>query len=232
MRSTATDRDLTARARIRDAAIDVFVSDGFGAPIRTIAVRAGVSPGLVIHHFTNKAGLRAECDAHVLDSTRNRTGRILGADGSDSSGGAVGDAVNETLQSMAEHGPLLVYVTRLMAEGGDSARTFVDRLVDDVESSMRAAVAAGTVRASVDEAARARYLVTMALGTLTIDMAMNPPPDPSDGAAILRAYSDRTMVPAAEYATHGLLTDNSALDAVLAAHAAGSPLDGTGDSRS
>ena len=218
MSSIQPASDLTTRARIRDAAIEVFVREGFSASVRAVAAHAGVSPGLVIHHFASRAGLRAECDARVLELSRTRTDHVLGTDQNPSSTGDVGDAVTETLRSLAESGPLLVYITRLVTEGGETARTFVDHLVRDVETSMTSAVAAGTVRPSVDEPARARYLVAMSLGVLMIDLAMNPPPDPTDGAAILHEYVNRTMVPATEYATHGLLTGTSALDAVLAVH--------------
>lgn len=210
MRSTndVDDSDLSTRARIRSAAVEVFVHEGFSAPIRTVATRAGVSPGLVIHHFGSKAGLRAECDAYVLDVGRARTGHTLGTTE------PLGDAIAATMQSFARDGNLVVYITRILSEGGPSARSFVDRLVADTEASMREAVSAGTVRPSIDEAARARYLVSMSLGVLTIDLAMNPPPDPTDGAAIIGGYVSRMAIPATEYATHGLFTDTAAWDAV------------------
>ncbi len=60
--------DLTARARIRDAAIALFADRGIEATsTRDIAAAAGVSGGLVRHHFGSKAGLRAVCDAYVLE---------------------------------------------------------------------------------------------------------------------------------------------------------------------
>jgi len=44
--------DLTARARIREAALRHFADDGYeGATIRAIARSAGVSPGLLRHHY-------------------------------------------------------------------------------------------------------------------------------------------------------------------------------------
>jgi TetR/AcrR family transcriptional regulator, regulator of cefoperazone and chloramphenicol sensitivity len=59
--------DLTARARIRDAALRLFAERGIdGATIRDIARAAGVSGGLVRHHFGSKEGLRDACDAHAL----------------------------------------------------------------------------------------------------------------------------------------------------------------------
>src|SRR6266542_759545 len=51
--------DLTARARIRDAALRLFAERGVdGATIRDIAKAAGVSAGLVRHHFGSKEALR------------------------------------------------------------------------------------------------------------------------------------------------------------------------------
>ncbi|MGZ8178744.1 TetR family transcriptional regulator [Williamsia sp. SKLECPSW1] len=203
------DVDLTARARIRDAAIAVFVRDGFGATVRAVATTAGVSPGLVIHHFGSKAGLRAACDDHVLAHGRERADALLGDEE------RVADAIGAALGRLAEEGPVLGYLTRVLAEGGEVARSFLQRLVADTEQSMRAAVAAGTVRPSVDEAARARFVVAMSVGVLSMDLVMDPPDDPTDGAAVVAAHADRMLVPATEYATHGLFTDTAAFDAVI-----------------
>jgi AcrR family transcriptional regulator len=69
-----TDRpleDLSTRARIRDAAMAEFGDKGFrGATMKSIAVAAGVSVGLVQHHFGTKDGLRAACDERVVDMVR------------------------------------------------------------------------------------------------------------------------------------------------------------------
>jgi AcrR family transcriptional regulator len=60
--------DLTARARIRDAALTLFAERGIdGTTIRDIAKAAGVSGGLVRHHFGSKEGLRDTCDTYALD---------------------------------------------------------------------------------------------------------------------------------------------------------------------
>ncbi|XVV13291.1 TetR family transcriptional regulator [Actinoplanes sp. CA-131856] len=59
--------DLTARARIRDAAIELFAERGVeAATIRDIAQAAGVSSGLLRHHFGSKEGLRDACDEYAL----------------------------------------------------------------------------------------------------------------------------------------------------------------------
>jgi AcrR family transcriptional regulator len=60
--------DLTARARIRDAAIALFAERGIdAATIRDIAQAAEVSSGLLRHHFGSKEGLRDACDEFALN---------------------------------------------------------------------------------------------------------------------------------------------------------------------
>src|SRR5450631_3982394 len=71
MTSRASDdpafEDLTARARIREAAIRLFAERGVQeTAILDIAREAGVSGGLVRHHFGSKDGLRVACDTYVL----------------------------------------------------------------------------------------------------------------------------------------------------------------------
>lgn len=63
--------DLTARARIRDAAMTHIGEHGFErATIREIAETAGVSLGLVRHHFGSKQALREACDEHLMKTMR------------------------------------------------------------------------------------------------------------------------------------------------------------------
>lgn len=58
--------DLTPYARIRNAALEGFAARGVrGTSIRDVAEAAGVSAGLVQHHFGTKAGLRAAVDEYV-----------------------------------------------------------------------------------------------------------------------------------------------------------------------
>src|SRR4051794_18321997 len=67
MRGVTDADDLTAYARIRNAALDLFATRGPArTSIRDVARAAGVSPGLVQHHFGTKAGLREAVDKFVL----------------------------------------------------------------------------------------------------------------------------------------------------------------------
>lgn len=211
MRTTHAD-DRTTRARLRDTAIEVFARDGFSATVRTIADAAGVSPGLVIHHFGSKEKLRSECDDHVLRRTRevNEASLDVGA-GPQAFGGIL-----TKLDTIDEDGPRIVYLIRSLQAGGDMARQLLDHLADDAEATFRHGVATGTVRPSRDERARARYTVAQSMGALLVDVVMHPPADWSDAGSILRSYVDRVLVPATEVAVHGVMADESLLDTVLA----------------
>ncbi|GAA1480110.1 TetR/AcrR family transcriptional regulator [Gordonia sinesedis] len=62
------DADLTARAKIRNAALDLYAEHGEDrVSMRAVAAAAGVTVGLVQHHFTTKDGLRDAVDQLVVD---------------------------------------------------------------------------------------------------------------------------------------------------------------------
>jgi AcrR family transcriptional regulator len=68
MRTVAIpESDLSAKARIRDAAMRLFGGQGVAASsIRAVADAAGVSPGLIVHHFGSREGLIRAVDEAVL----------------------------------------------------------------------------------------------------------------------------------------------------------------------
>jgi AcrR family transcriptional regulator len=60
--------DLTAKARIRNAALELYADFGEdGTSMRAIAAAAGVTVGLVVHHFTTKDGLREAIEHRVVE---------------------------------------------------------------------------------------------------------------------------------------------------------------------
>jgi AcrR family transcriptional regulator len=74
----SSPEDLTARARIRDSAIALFAERGIGsATIRDIAQAAGVSSGLVRHHFGSKDGLRRACDEYAMAEGARLRSRVF-----------------------------------------------------------------------------------------------------------------------------------------------------------
>ncbi|WP_433086403.1 helix-turn-helix domain-containing protein [Dactylosporangium sp. CA-052675] len=114
--------DLTARARIRDAAIRLFAERGMdGTTVRDIAQAAGVSPGLLRHHFGSKEGLREACDQHVLDLSMKIKAEIV-IDGKMDSPGFM-PSVHPTVMLMYR------YVTRALLDGSPAAAAMFDDMV-------------------------------------------------------------------------------------------------------
>ena len=202
------DTDLTARARIRDAAILRFAVDGFGASVRAIAADAGVSAGLVMHHFGSKDKLRAECDEHLLATIR-RLKRENVAEA------AAGQSFFHKFAAAEENAPIVGYVLRSMQDGSPLAREFIDHMVDDAVGYTRDGVAAGVIVPSRDEAARARYLTLSSLGSLLLEVTLNPPSDPHDLGAIVRSFLTNSYLPMLELFTEGFLTSRRMLDEYL-----------------
>jgi TetR/AcrR family transcriptional regulator, regulator of cefoperazone and chloramphenicol sensitivity len=112
----SSQSDLTARARIRDAAIELFADAGIeGATIRDIAQKAGVSSGLLRHHFGSKEGLRDACDDYVVSEMTGMGARFT------------------ELQSIDQITPQLLlwqrYLTRSLMDGSPKASAVFDRLL-------------------------------------------------------------------------------------------------------
>ena len=123
--STAGERsaeDLTARARIRDAALALFAERGVdGATIRDIANSAGVSGGLVRHHFGSKDELRAACDSYALDQLMQIKEQAVD-----------GQLANASFMSAAHPTVLLLYryLARSLVDGSPAAAAMFDEMVE------------------------------------------------------------------------------------------------------
>ncbi len=204
---STVQEDLTGRARLRDAAIECFAARGFGESLRSIAARAGVSAGLVRHHFGSKEQLRAECDATVLD--RYRTLQIESLD-------AGPTQLFAQLPSSRDGGMLMVYILRSVQEGSSAGRIFVDNMVAEAVEFTAGAVARGLVVPSRDEAARARFMVQQSIGAMLVNLAMRPEIQLDDFAAVMDQYMADAMLPTLEVYTEGIFTDRSYLESYLA----------------
>ncbi len=198
--------DLTARARIRDAAIACFAEAGFDTSFRTIAARAGVSPGLITHHFGSKEALRAECDAEVF-----RRYHALKSETLD-------DPSANLLERLARPGDaalVTVYMLRALAAGGAAAREFFESLVDHVRQVTAESVGAGLVRPSRDEEARARYLTAHSMGALLVHFLLDPGRSPDKFVASVLSQERGQVLPILELYTEGLFVDRRMLDDYL-----------------
>jgi len=101
---------LTARARIRDAEIALFSERGIaGATIRDIAAKAGVSSGLLRHHFGSKEGLRDACDEYAMSQLNELRQQLL-AGGKLADQSFLGSVHPEAMRQQA-------YLVRSMVDG-------------------------------------------------------------------------------------------------------------------
>jgi AcrR family transcriptional regulator len=202
--------DLTATARIRDAAIEQFGQHGFDVGLRTIAQAAGVSAALVIHHFGSKDGLRKACDDFVAEEIRSSKSEAIRSN----------DPAT-WLAQMAEiesYAPLTAYLVRSLQAGGELATMLWHRMTEDAEEYMAEGVRAGTIKPSRDPHARAEFLTITSGGGLLLYLQMHE--TPTDLRAVLRDYARDMVLPALEIYTEGLMADRTMYDAFLAAEAA------------
>src|ERR1700735_5703520 len=198
--------DLTAAARIRDAAIEQFAQHGFGVGLRALAEAAGGSAALVLHHFGSKEGLRKACDNFVAEEIRSSKSDAL-----------VSNDPANWLGQMAEiesYAALTGYVVRSLPSGGELAMMLWQRMIENAEEYFADGVRAGTIKESRDPHARAKYLAITSGGGLLLYIQMHE--NPTDLRAVLRDYARDMVLPALEIYTDGMITDTHMYDAFLA----------------
>ena len=144
--------DLTARARIREAALEHFARDGYDrATVRAIARTAGVSPGLLRHHYGSKEALREACDRHVFEMLHRVNARLL-------------EDPRAAAQAQQVSRPFGWYVARALADGSPTAGPIFDELVTMTEAWLVRADRARTDAPTVDRRVRAALVTAMKLG--------------------------------------------------------------------
>lgn len=157
MRSVGNRDDLTTKARIRDAALSLFPQHGFAATtIRQLAGEAGVSPGLVVHHFGSKDGLREECDRHVVALFRQTKLQAM----------EDGNLYNPAFTSAAyEVAPQIMrYLGWSLARSHPAADALYDEMLRETIEVSRVAIDRGLIVDSPNLELRTAAQLTMQLG--------------------------------------------------------------------
>lgn len=189
--------DLTARARIRDAAREQFAEHGFErTTIRGIAAAAGVSPGLVRHHFGSKQGLKDAVDAHVVEELRRLNAETMT------------DAEEHSLYRAARSRPSLApvqkYLAQALVDGSTTVATLFDQMVEPTAQWFALADRERTDAPYADLRTRAAVYTAMALGVpllrehlsrvLGVDI-LSPEGDRLIALALLDIYSHPLLSP-------------------------------------
>ncbi|MFU8891924.1 MAG: TetR family transcriptional regulator [Anaerosomatales bacterium] len=212
MSSARSTDDRTAAARIRDAAIVSFGQAGFDkTTVREIAAAAGVSPGLILHHFGSKAGLRAACDEHVIaEFARSRNE-------------AVDSGTTDPFAAMAgieREAPMMRYLLQSLREGSEAAAALFDGLVEESARLMEHSVEEGQLRPSDNIHDMAVILVAWQFGGLLLQEHVAR----AFGAEPLTAApAPRHIRAVLEILTHGVFADSRYEDAWNNLESSGEP---------
>jgi AcrR family transcriptional regulator len=163
--------DLTGLARIRNVALEGFSRDGVAATsIRDVAKLAGVSPGLVQHHFPSKTALVRAVNAHVLALA---TDAFSGLTQSGSPLAAQQELGDRVTAFVAEHPTEMLYVARAAADRDEAALGIFDGFVAIAEGQWRRLADHGLLRADADLTWTALHAVVLVLSTVLLEDAIN-----------------------------------------------------------
>ena len=159
-----TPEERSSIERIRHAALKSFATYGTSATsLRTVAAAAGVSVGLVQHHFANKAGLIKAVDDHVL-------GVVIAAIAPPlpELGDSVAEMGSRVTRLIADHPDTADYVGRALIDGSPLGNTVFDTLAAFGIARWMQRNERGETRPDIDLTWAALNSLVLALGTLIL----------------------------------------------------------------
>jgi AcrR family transcriptional regulator len=159
------DGDLTAEARIRRSALRLFAERGFeGTTTRAIAEAAGVSPGLVLHHFGTKEALRERVDTDVI-AVVDRIFSAMYPEGKPANFDVWQDGYRRLFH---EDDALPAYLRRGLLEGSSATRGLFLKMMEFAEHFLVLAVERGEARRPTDLQATVALLASMSLTSVLL----------------------------------------------------------------
>lgn len=159
--------------RLVDVAMRLFADKGFdGVTVRDIAAAAGVSVGLINHHFGSKEGLREAVDRYFMKQFEEvlsaQTPRALGL-GSSALDGASEWVDNWVSRHIDDWDVTKAYMRRALLEGADWGHQLFERFYQVVRTSVDRMDANHRLREDVDRLWLPLLIVYMELGTMMLD---------------------------------------------------------------
>ena len=160
-----TAEERSSIERIRNAALKSFAMYGTSATaLRTVAAAAGVSVGLVQHHFANKAGLIKAVDDHVLGLVITAIAPPIPELPADS----VAEMGSRVTRIVAEHPDVVDYVGRALIDGSPLGATIFDTLAAFGTARWNQRTERGETRPDLDLTWAALNSLVLALGALIL----------------------------------------------------------------
>ncbi|WNG86098.1 TetR/AcrR family transcriptional regulator [Mycobacterium sp. ITM-2016-00317] len=151
--------------RIRAAALRSLAANGAaGTTMRGVAAAAGVSLGLVQHHFVTKAGLIKAVDEYVLELTTSTMSRPLSEPPVDSVA-EIGDRVSNLF---TEEPDVAAYVGRALVDGSPLGAEIFDTLFAVGVARWQRRKERGELRPDVDVTWAAINAMVLALGAISL----------------------------------------------------------------
>jgi AcrR family transcriptional regulator len=156
---------LTSSERIRDAALANFAVHGTAATsMRAVASAAGVSLGLVQHHFATKAGLIEAVDDYVLALLIAKLSEPVAAPPADS----ISDIGSRVTGIIADHPEVASYVGRALVDGSPLGARLFDALMDVGMARWQLRADRGETRSDVDLTWATINGLVLALGAISL----------------------------------------------------------------
>lgn len=133
--------------RIRDAALKCFAARGTSATsLRSVAAEAGVSLGLVQHHFATKANLIKAVDDHVLGVMAAAMAKPLPEPPADT----ITEVGNRVTSLIASEPDVVAYVGRALTDGSSLGEQLFDSLAAIGAERWRVRAEQGLTRPDLD----------------------------------------------------------------------------------
>jgi AcrR family transcriptional regulator len=165
------EKDLNTSARVRNAALAGFATNGVSATsIRSVARAAGVSAGLVQHHFPTKEALRNAVNEYVVAIATEAFSDLPDNGTPEEIQGELGDRITAFVR---DHPTALRYVARAVADGDQAATDIFDAFVAIAKTQWERLARQGLLRDNADLAWSALHVVVLNLATVLLEHAIN-----------------------------------------------------------
>jgi AcrR family transcriptional regulator len=184
----ASAQERSSIERIRNAALRTFATHGTSATsLRTVAEAAGVSVGLLQHHFVSKAGLVKAVDDHVMAVVVAAIAPPIAPPPSDS----IAEMGGRVTGMIAEHPDVVDYVGRALIDGSPLGTAIFDTLAAFGMVRWNQRKERGEIRPEVDVTWAALNSLVLAVGTMILRGHVERQlPEPLDTPAQLRRWQD------------------------------------------
>jgi AcrR family transcriptional regulator len=192
--------DLTARARIREAAFRRFAAQGVAATsLRTIAEDAGTSAALVVHHFGSKEGLVRAVDDAAVATFRSALEELPTGQAPD----ALSADFGAVFERVIGGDPVMrAYLRRALLQDEPASTSLLDEMLEVTRTGLELIDRAGGLRPLADDQWRPYQVLFIALGSMLLEPLLQRE---LDGHAydpdVLRSRSDANL----DFFAHGLL---------------------------